>query len=39
MALPYYEFDVPIRNTTGLRGVHVFTGPGDWPASRIGAWR
>ncbi|MCZ1000804.1 hypothetical protein O1M63_26590 [Streptomyces mirabilis] len=23
MALPYDEVDVPIRKTTGLRGVHV----------------
>ncbi|MFD3565867.1 hypothetical protein [Streptomyces sp. NPDC058671] len=23
--LPLYEVDVPIRNTAGLRGVHVFT--------------
>ncbi|MEU7195717.1 hypothetical protein AB0B04_19620 [Streptomyces xinghaiensis] len=26
MPLPLYEVDVPIRSTTGLRGVHVFTG-------------
>ncbi|MEV7282687.1 hypothetical protein [Streptomyces sp. NPDC093111] len=27
--LPLYEVDVPIRNTGGLRGVHVFTGHAD----------
>ncbi|MFH9425491.1 hypothetical protein [Streptomyces sp. NPDC017529] len=27
--LPYYEVDVPIRNTAGLSGVHVFTGRAD----------
>lgn len=26
MTLPYYEVDVPIRNTTGASGLHVFTG-------------
>ncbi|MFI1177869.1 hypothetical protein [Streptomyces melanogenes] len=31
MGLPYYEVDVPTRNTAqpGLSGVHVFTGPAD----------
>ncbi|MEW1552328.1 hypothetical protein, partial [Streptomyces tsukubensis] len=32
-ALPYYGVDVPIRNSTGANGVHIFTGrartPGD----------
>ncbi|MGI5484719.1 hypothetical protein [Streptomyces lavendofoliae] len=27
--LPLYEVDVPITNTAGLRGVHVFTGHAD----------
>ncbi|MER6160887.1 hypothetical protein ABT147_36095 [Streptomyces sp. NPDC001868] len=29
MTLPYYEVDVPIRNTAqpGMSGLHVFTGP------------
>lgn len=27
--LPLYEVDVPIRSTTGSRGVHVFTGRAD----------
>ncbi|WP_333745963.1 hypothetical protein [Streptomyces sp. IBSBF 2950] len=26
MPLPYYEVDVPITSTTGLEGLHVFTG-------------
>jgi hypothetical protein len=29
MSLPYFEVDVPIRNSAGLRGVHVFTGRAD----------
>ncbi|MCZ0204712.1 hypothetical protein OZK63_04700 [Streptomyces sp. UMAF16] len=29
MALPYFEVDVPIRNSAGLSGVHVFTGRAD----------
>ncbi|MFJ1561569.1 hypothetical protein [Streptomyces mirabilis] len=31
MGLPYFEVDVPIRNTDqpGLSGVHVFTGQAD----------
>ncbi|MFD3622761.1 hypothetical protein ACFWWT_48170 [Streptomyces sp. NPDC058676] len=31
VGLPYYEVDVPTKNTAqpGLSGVHVFTGPAD----------
>ncbi|MEU3907296.1 hypothetical protein AB0F20_26325 [Streptomyces goshikiensis] len=29
MTKDYFEVDVPIRNTEGLRGVHVFTGHAD----------
>jgi hypothetical protein len=29
MPLPLFEVDVPIRNTAGGRGVHVFTGRAD----------
>lgn len=35
MALPYYEVSVPMRSTTGARGVHVFTGRADSRSAAI----
>ncbi|WP_329202798.1 MULTISPECIES: hypothetical protein [unclassified Streptomyces] len=37
MTKDYFEVDVPIRNTEGLRGVHVFTGQADSDSAAIKA--
>ncbi|GAA3809873.1 hypothetical protein [Streptomyces chiangmaiensis] len=35
MALAVYEVDVPTTNGNGRRGVHIFTGQADSPASAL----
>ncbi|MFJ3673711.1 hypothetical protein ACIPSE_45440 [Streptomyces sp. NPDC090106] len=35
MPLPFFEVDVPITSTDGLRGVHVFTGHADSHTSAV----
>jgi hypothetical protein len=37
MTLPLFEVDVPIRNTAGGRGVHVFTGRADSRSAAVKA--
>ncbi|MGR4884034.1 hypothetical protein ACIPUC_32095 [Streptomyces sp. LARHCF249] len=37
MTHPYFEVDVPIRSTAGLRGVHVFTGRADSSSAAVKA--